>query len=81
MTIALKNDNRPFARCLNFQARVAFIKATEVPRAAPMPPDFEDYWSEGVRKDDLLENHFNSMAESPPFCKSIHRLSSCLFLT
>ncbi len=63
MPIAFKNLNRPFRRCLNLQARIAFIQATEVQGAVDVP-DFEDFWSEGMREDDLLQRYFNSMASS-----------------
>jgi hypothetical protein len=61
--IAFKDLNQPYRRCLNLQARIAYILASgkEVPGTVDVP-GFDDFWSGGLQPDDIIQRYFDSMA-------------------
>ena len=59
-SIAFKNLNRPYQRCLNLQARAARHKALKLGTIDP-GYDFIDHWSDGFTNDDNLNRYFKSM--------------------
>lgn len=59
--LSFKNLNRPYKRCLNLQARIAYIEA--IKNETMEPPDyvFTDYWSEGNTLEEKVGAFFKSM--------------------
>ena len=62
--LSFKNLNRPYKRCLNLQARIAYIEAIKNDTMEPPDYVFKDYWSEGLAIDQKISTFFKSMGAS-----------------
>ena len=62
--LSFKNLNRPYKRCLNFQARIAYTEAMTNGTMAPSDYVFNDYWSEGLTVEEKIGLYFTSMGAS-----------------
>jgi hypothetical protein len=59
--LSFKNLNRPYKRCLNLQARIAYTEAIKNDTMEPSDYVFKDYWSEGLTVNDKIGPYFRSM--------------------
>ncbi len=59
-TLHFNGIERPYKRCLNLQARLARMKATQEKQIQPNEDTFEDFWSEGMSLAEKMDFYYAS---------------------